>query len=104
MSASNWAASRTTPRAQHPLQRRRERLELDQAARPQLVGTRAPGMEGAPADAVMEGDHVTRDGQIAHVDHKAPFDLLVNRSGFEYRTVVVDCGVELQGVRAQSTT
>jgi hypothetical protein len=29
-----------------------------------------------------------RDGQIAHVDYRAPFDLLFNRSGFEYRAGV----------------
>jgi hypothetical protein len=35
-----------------------------------------------------------RDGQIAHVDYRAPFDLLFNRSGFEYRTVVELRGFE----------
>jgi site-specific DNA recombinase len=31
-----------------------------------------------------------RDGHIADVDYRAPFDLLFSGSGFEYRTVVVD--------------
>jgi site-specific DNA recombinase len=35
-----------------------------------------------------------RDGQIAHVDYKAPFDLLFSGSGFEYRTVVQLRGFE----------
>jgi hypothetical protein len=35
-----------------------------------------------------------RDGQITHVDYRAPFDLLFNRSGFEYRTVVELRGFE----------
>jgi site-specific DNA recombinase len=35
-----------------------------------------------------------RDGHIAHVDYQAPFDLLFNRSGFEYRTVVELRGFE----------
>jgi site-specific DNA recombinase len=35
-----------------------------------------------------------RDGQIAHVDYRAPFDLLFCGSGFEYRTVVELRGFE----------
>jgi site-specific DNA recombinase len=35
-----------------------------------------------------------RDGQIAHVDYRAPFDLLFGGSGFEYRTVVELRGFE----------
>jgi len=35
-----------------------------------------------------------RDGQIAHVDYQAPFDLLFSGSGFEYRTVVELRGFE----------
>jgi site-specific DNA recombinase len=35
-----------------------------------------------------------RDGHIAHVEYRAPFDLLFGRSGFEYRTVVELRGFE----------
>jgi hypothetical protein len=35
-----------------------------------------------------------RDGHIAHVDYRAPFDLLFGGSGFEYRTVVELRGFE----------
>ena len=55
------------PPTQHPLHRRRERLDLDQAARSQLMGARPPGMEGAATDAVMEYDHVTRRDRAGEV-------------------------------------
>src|SRR6266545_93805 len=35
-----------------------------------------------------------RDGQIAHLDYRAPFDLLFGGSGFEYRTLVELRGFE----------
>jgi hypothetical protein len=35
-----------------------------------------------------------RDGHIAHVDYRAPFDLLFGGSGFEHRTVVELRGFE----------